>query len=59
MVKNRFYRGKENQVAAVEDFVRIVVPHSLGYVEDGNLVRGYHGLVMVVTERPFQCQPNV
>lgn len=23
-----FYRGKENQVAAVEDFVRIVVPHS-------------------------------
>ena len=46
MVKNRFYRGKENQVAAVEDFVRIVVPLSLGYVEDGNLVCGYHGLVM-------------
>lgn len=47
MVKNCFYRGKENHVAAVEDFC----PHrgsplSLGYVEDGNLVCGYHGLVM-------------
>ncbi|HEY9279576.1 MAG TPA: aromatic ring-hydroxylating dioxygenase subunit alpha [Eoetvoesiella sp.] len=43
-----FYRGVEGKVAAVEDFC----PHrgaalSLGYVrEDGNLVCGYHGLVM-------------
>ena len=43
-----FYRGPEGRVAAVEDFC----PHrgaalSLGFVrEDGNLVCGYHGLVM-------------
>ena len=42
-----FYRGAEGKVAAVEDFC----PHrgaalSLGYVEGGNLVCGYHGLVM-------------
>jgi len=42
-----FYRGKENQVAAVEDFCpHRGAPLSLGYVEDGNLVCGYHGLVM-------------
>ena len=47
MVKNCFYRGKENQVAAVEDFCpHRGAPLSLGYVEDGNLVCGYHGLVM-------------
>jgi|TARA_R100001143_G_scaffold58221_1_gene55991 vanillate O-demethylase monooxygenase subunit len=42
-----FYRGENNQVAAVEDFC----PHrgaalSLGFVENGNLVCGYHGLAM-------------
>lgn len=42
-----FYRGHEGKVCAVEDFC----PHrgaamSLGYVENGNLVCGYHGLVM-------------
>ncbi|MDX3894218.1 aromatic ring-hydroxylating dioxygenase subunit alpha [Pusillimonas sp.] len=42
-----FYRGHESKVCAVEDFC----PHrgaalSLGYVEGGNLVCGYHGLVM-------------
>lgn len=42
-----FYRGAEGKVCAVEDFC----PHrgaalSLGYVENGNLVCGYHGLAM-------------
>jgi len=42
-----FYRGHEGKVCAVEDFC----PHrgaamSLGYVDNGNLVCGYHGLVM-------------
>ncbi|MDH4847934.1 aromatic ring-hydroxylating dioxygenase subunit alpha [Pseudomonas sp. BN605] len=42
-----FYRGKEGQVAAVENFCpHRGAPLSLGYVEDGNLVCGYHGLVM-------------
>ena len=42
-----FYRGQEGQVAAVEDFCpHRGAPLSLGYVEDGNLVCGYHGLVM-------------
>ena len=42
-----FYRGLNGEPCAVEDFC----PHrgaalSLGYVENGNLVCGYHGLVM-------------
>lgn len=42
-----FYRGENNVVAAVEDFC----PHrgaqlSLGYVCEGKLVCGYHGLAM-------------
>ena len=42
-----FYRGTDNKVEAVEDWC----PHrgsqlSLGFVKDGNLVCGYHGLVM-------------
>ena len=42
-----FYRGQQNRVAAVEDFCpHRGAPLSLGYVEDGNLVCGYHGLVM-------------
>jgi len=42
-----FYRGHEGRVAAVEDFCpHRGAPLSLGYVENGNLVCGYHGLVM-------------
>ena len=42
-----FYRGLEGRVAAVEDFCpHRGAPLSLGYVENGNLVCGYHGLVM-------------
>ncbi|HDS1733177.1 aromatic ring-hydroxylating dioxygenase subunit alpha [Pseudomonas sp. BP8] len=42
-----FYRGQENRVCAVEDFCpHRGAPLSLGYVENGNLVCGYHGLVM-------------
>lgn len=42
-----FYRGHEGRVAAVEDFCpHRGAPLSLGFVEDGNLVCGYHGLVM-------------
>lgn len=45
-----FYRGLDGEPCAVEDFC----PHrgaalSLGYVENGNLVCGYHGLVMGCT----------
>ncbi|WP_111893215.1 aromatic ring-hydroxylating oxygenase subunit alpha [Acinetobacter sp. MB5] len=42
-----FYRGKNHVIAAVEDFCpHRGAPLSLGYVQDGNLVCGYHGLVM-------------
>lgn len=42
-----FYRGAENKVAAVEDFCpHRGAPLSLGFVRDGNLVCGYHGLEM-------------
>ena len=42
-----FYRGPEGKVAAVEDFCpHRGAPLSLGYVQNGNLVCGYHGLVM-------------
>lgn len=42
-----FYRGHEGTVAATEDFCpHRGAPLSLGYVENGNLVCGYHGLVM-------------
>jgi vanillate O-demethylase monooxygenase subunit len=42
-----FYRGLDAKVVALEDFC----PHrgaqlSLGYVRDGELVCGYHGLTM-------------
>jgi len=48
-----FYRGKDNRVCAVEDFC----PHrgaalSLGFVQDGDLVCGYHGLVMGADGKP-------
>ena len=42
-----FYRGLEGAVVAVEDFCpHPGAPLSLGYVENGKLVCGYHGLVM-------------
>lgn len=42
-----FYRGEENKVAAVEDFCpHRGAPLSLGYVSEGKLVCGYHGLEM-------------
>lgn len=46
-VKMVFYRGLEGAVVAVEDFCpHRGAPLSLGYVENGHLVCGYHGLVM-------------
>ena len=42
-----FYRGLDNQVAAVQDFCpHRGAPLSLGYVSEGKLVCGYHGLEM-------------
>jgi vanillate monooxygenase len=42
-----FYRGEENRVAAVEDYCpHRGAPLSLGYVCEGKLVCGYHGLEM-------------
>ena len=42
-----FFRGADGRVAAVEDFCpHRGAPLSLGSVRDGNLVCGYHGLVM-------------
>ncbi len=42
-----FFRGDEGKVAAVEDFCpHRGAPLSLGFVRDGQLVCGYHGLVM-------------
>ncbi|MDF3935964.1 aromatic ring-hydroxylating oxygenase subunit alpha [Pseudomonas citronellolis] len=42
-----FYRGAEGRVAALEDFCpHRGAPLSLGFVEDGKLICGYHGLAM-------------
>jgi phenylpropionate dioxygenase-like ring-hydroxylating dioxygenase large terminal subunit len=42
-----FYRGEASKVAAVEDFCpHRGAPLSLGYVQEGKLVCGYHGLAM-------------
>ena len=42
-----FYRGEKGKVAAVEDFCpHRGAPLSLGFVRDGKLVCGYHGLEM-------------
>lgn len=42
-----FYRGAEGQAVALEDFCpHRGAPLSLGFVKDGNLVCGYHGLEM-------------
>lgn len=48
-----FYRGKEGRMAAVEDFCpHRGAPLSLGTVCDGQLVCGYHGLVMGCDGKP-------
>ena len=42
-----FYRAHENKVAALQDFCpHRGAPLSLGYVSEGKLVCGYHGLEM-------------
>lgn len=42
-----FYRGAEGKVAALEDFCpHRGAPLSLGFVRDGQLICGYHGLQM-------------
>lgn len=42
-----FFRGPEGRVAAVEDFCpHRGAPLSMGFVRDGHLVCGYHGLQM-------------
>ncbi|MDH4874646.1 aromatic ring-hydroxylating dioxygenase subunit alpha [Pseudomonas sp. BN515] len=42
-----FYRANEGRVAALEDFCpHRGAPLSLGFVEDGRLICGYHGLAM-------------
>jgi len=42
-----FYRGAQDQAVALEDFCpHRGAPLSLGFVKDGNLVCGYHGLEM-------------
>lgn len=42
-----FFRGTDDLVCALEDFCpHRGAPLSLGYVENGNLVCGYHGLAM-------------
>ena len=42
-----FYRALEGKVAALEDFCpHRGAPLSLGYVSEGKLVCGYHGLEM-------------
>jgi vanillate O-demethylase monooxygenase subunit len=48
-----FYRGRGGKVAAVEDFCpHRGAPLSLGFVRDGNLVCGYHGLEMGCDGKP-------
>ncbi|MBO9536650.1 aromatic ring-hydroxylating dioxygenase subunit alpha [Herbaspirillum sp.] len=48
-----FYRGAEGKVAAVEDFCpHRGAPLSLGFVRDGQLVCGYHGLEMGCDGKP-------
>ena len=48
-----FYRGEQGKVAAVEDFCpHRGAPLSLGFVRDGQLVCGYHGLQMGCDGKP-------
>ena len=45
-----FYRGQNGAVAALEDFCpHRGAPLSLGFLRDGSLVCGYHGLAMACT----------
>jgi vanillate O-demethylase monooxygenase subunit len=42
-----FFRGADGSIAAIEDFCpHRGAPLSLGFLKEGNLVCGYHGLVM-------------
>lgn len=51
-----FYRGLEGAVVAVEDFCpHRGAPLSLGYVENGKLVCGYHGWSWGTMARPSKC----
>ncbi|WP_111642478.1 aromatic ring-hydroxylating dioxygenase subunit alpha [Marinimicrobium alkaliphilum] len=53
-----FFRGEDDTVAAVEDFCpHRGAPLSLGFVRDGQLVCGYHGLVMGC-EGKVACMPG-
>lgn len=53
-----FFRGEGDTVAAVEDFCpHRGAPLSLGFVRDGQLVCGYHGLVMGC-EGKAVCMPG-
>lgn len=48
-----FFRGEEQRVHALEDFCpHRGAPLSLGFVRDGQLVCGYHGLTMGCDGRP-------
>lgn len=48
-----FFRGKTGQAAAVEDFCpHRGAPLSLGFMREGELVCGYHGLTMGCDGRP-------
>lgn len=53
-----FFRSEDDTVAAVEDFCpHRGAPLSLGFVRDGQLVCGYHGLVMGC-EGKVTCMPG-
>jgi vanillate O-demethylase monooxygenase subunit len=48
-----FYRGAQGEIAALEDFCpHRGAPLSLGFVKDGLLVCGYHGLAMGCEGKP-------
>lgn len=57
-LKMVFFRSADQQVSALEDFCpHRGAPLSLGYVENGNLVCGYHGLAMGSDGRAA-CMPG-
>jgi vanillate O-demethylase monooxygenase subunit len=41
-----FFRGQDSLIVALDFCPHRGAPPPLGYVEDGDLVRGYHGLTM-------------
>ena len=51
-----FFRNAEGVIGAAEDFCpHRGVPLSLGFVRDGHLVCGYHGLAMAATAARSAC----